>query len=76
MTKKNTVDENDEEAGMAKYIGLSACATRFGISQRTWRRLVDAGRAPKPIRLGWVLRWSIAQIEEWEATQEPNQEKR
>ncbi len=76
MIKNNTVVEIDEAAGMAKYMDVSACATRFGISERTWRRLVEKRKAPQPTRFGWLLRWPIAQIEEWEASQDPNRKKR
>lgn len=48
------------------HIDAEACAARYGISKRHWLRLVDSGRAIQPIRLGRLVRWSIALLEAWE----------
>ncbi len=34
-------------------------------SQRSVYRLSDAGRMPRPVRLGALVRWSRTSIEEW-----------
>ena len=34
-------------------------------SPRTVYRLVDAGRMPSPVRLGGLIRWNQAVIDEW-----------
>jgi excisionase family DNA binding protein len=36
-----------------------------GVSLRHFRRLVDLGLAPPPVRLGRVVRWSRAALEQW-----------
>ena len=41
------------------------CAARLNIKWRTWRRLVDAGKAPFGIRLRSLRRWQPDEIEEW-----------
>lgn len=50
----------------AVAIDADACASRYGISKRHWLRLVDRGAAVAPIRLGRLVRWSIASLEAWE----------
>ena len=46
-------------------IDIEAVAEMLQISSRTVRRLVDAGRAPAPRRLGSLIRFSRAEIEKW-----------
>lgn len=36
-----------------------------GFSTRTAYRMADAGKMPKPIKLGSLVRWNRAVIEEW-----------
>jgi len=43
-------------------------ALRLKISTRHLRRLIDAGRAPTPIRLGVLLRFDPVVAEEWIAS--------
>ncbi len=50
----------------ATHVDANACASRLGISKRHWLRMVDAGKAPQPVRLGRLVRWSIASLEAWE----------
>lgn len=50
------------------HIDADACASRLGISKRHWLRLVDSGRAPRPIRLGRLTRWAVATLDDWERT--------
>lgn len=50
----------------ATHVDADACARRLGISKRHWLRMVDAGKAPQPVRLGRLVRWSLATLEEWE----------
>lgn len=53
-------------AQAARYLDADACAARYSFSSSHWRRLVDAGRAPQPARLGRLVRWSLAALEDWE----------
>lgn len=40
-------------------------AGMLDISYRHWLRLVDAGKAPAPVRLGAVVRWNRDVITRW-----------
>jgi excisionase family DNA binding protein len=44
---------------------VKAVAGLLGCSTRNVFRLVDAGKMPPPIRLGRLLRWQCATIDEW-----------
>lgn len=48
------------------HIDADGCAGRYGISKRHWLRMTDAGKAPRPIRLGRLVRWSLAILAAWE----------
>ena len=50
-----------------KYLAAAECAARYAISTRHWLRQVDAGLAPQPTRFGRSVRWSVAELESWEA---------
>jgi predicted DNA-binding transcriptional regulator AlpA len=54
-----------------RYIGTDGCAERYGISGRHWRRMVDAGHAPPPVRFGRLVRWSVQSLAEWEQAGHP-----
>ncbi len=41
-------------------------AKRWGCSERHVRRMADAGRCPRPIKLGSLLKWPVTVIEQWE----------
>lgn len=44
---------------------LEEVSQHTGIAARTWRRYVRAGKAPQPIKLGRVTRWSIEAVKQW-----------
>lgn len=46
--------------------------TRWGCSPRHVRRMADSGRIPRPIKLGNLIRWPVAVIEQWETDGCPN----
>ena len=50
-----------------KFLDVKDCAGRYGLSPRTWWRLVDSGRAPQPTRFGRLVRWSLSALEAWES---------
>ena len=54
------------------YLDEAECGQRYGFSARHWRRLVDSGKAPRPARFGRLVRWSIADLSEWESRGCPN----
>lgn len=51
----------------ALFLDAKQAAVRYSVSIPHWRRMVDAGRAPQPVRLGRVLRWALATLQDWEA---------
>lgn len=46
-------------------IDFPEAARRLDISTRHLRRLVDAGRTPRPIRLGGSVRFNAAALGQW-----------
>lgn len=48
-------------------LSVNDLAKRWGCSTRHIRRMADAGRIPQPLKLGNLIRWSVAQIERWES---------
>ncbi len=46
-------------------LDVKAVAARLDVSTRTVYRLADAGQMPKPRRLGVLVRWSVAELDEW-----------
>ena len=60
------IDGRDAGAGAQPVmLTIKGVATTCGVSDRHFRRLVDSGAAPQPVRLGRLLRWPRAQIEAW-----------
>ena len=48
-----------------KLLDVQEVAALLGCSTRHVYRLADAGKMPKPVRLGALVRWSKATIEDW-----------
>ncbi len=46
-------------------IDVGAVAQLCCCSTRTVYRLADAGRLPRPVKLGALVRWRRAEIDEW-----------
>ena len=51
----------------ATLLDVRQIAGLLGCSSRHVQRLADAGRMPRPIHLGTLLRWQKASIESWVA---------
>ena len=67
MTHSISQDAVNAENG-TRYLDARQCSQRYGFSVRHWLRLVDAGKAPQPVRFGRLARWSVHQtLEKWEA---------
>lgn len=49
----------------AEMLGVGAVAKILGCSTRHVYRLADRGAMPTPIKLGALVRWSRAEIEDW-----------
>ncbi len=54
------------ESDQPTYLTPKVVAKRFVISIRCLNRLVDQNRFPKPVKLGDIDRWRLAEIETWE----------
>jgi excisionase family DNA binding protein len=52
-------------AGEPAMLTILEVAQMMRCSTRHVYRLVDAGRMPRPVRLGALVRWSHAAIAEW-----------
>lgn len=51
---------------LAELVDIATVTAICGdISAQHWRRMVDAGRAPQPVRLGRALRWRRAELMQW-----------
>ena len=48
---------------LSRLLGISVCHLR---------RLESAGKIPKPVRLGRLLRWPASEIEQWLAEGSPD----
>ena len=48
-----------------ELIDIDRLAVRLGCSTRHVRRLAACGRIPRPIKLGALLRWIKADIDQW-----------
>lgn len=46
-------------------LDVKAVAAMLGCSERHVYRLAAAGRMPRPVKLGALVRWSKAAIEDW-----------
>lgn len=44
---------------------LPEVAVMVGMAERTFRRLVDSGKAPTPLRINRMVRWERKAIEAW-----------
>lgn len=51
-----------------------AAAALLGIGRSTWLRLVSAGKAPVPLKLGACVRWPRPALEAWIARACPPRE--
>lgn len=48
-----------------ELLNVKAVAARLDCSPRHVYRLVDAGKMPAPVRLGVLVRWRKAELDEW-----------
>lgn len=48
-----------------QLLDVQAVAEMLGCSTRHVYRLSDAGRMPAPVKLGALVRWNRAAVEEW-----------
>jgi excisionase family DNA binding protein len=61
---------------LVQLLDVKAVAEILGVSTRHVYRLADAGRMPRPVKLGALVRWSRANLDEWIAAGCPNDRNR
>ena len=49
----------------AELLDVQAMAALLNCATRTVYRLADAGRMPRPVKLGALVRWRRAEILDW-----------
>jgi excisionase family DNA binding protein len=59
------VSQVPETSDANVLIGVDRVAEKLNVSTRHVRRLAEAGAMPRPIRLGAVVRWKLAEIDAW-----------
>ncbi|MFN3192291.1 MAG: helix-turn-helix transcriptional regulator [Aureliella sp.] len=63
--QSTTLPDRITDGHMQSLLDVEDVAARLKCSSRSVRRLADAGKMPAPVRLGSMLRWPVAVIEEW-----------
>ena len=48
-----------------ELLQIDDVARALGVSRRSVYRLADAGRLPRPLKVGRLNRWRRAEIDEW-----------
>lgn len=64
MVMANLKDEKAESVDAA-MLTVHDVARMLNCSARTIYRLTDAGRMPRPVKLGALVRWPREQVEAW-----------
>jgi len=60
------------DATPVAMLDVTQVAALLGCSPRHVYRLSDAGRMPRPVRLGSLVRWSKTSLDQWIAQGCPN----
>jgi excisionase family DNA binding protein len=47
------------------FMDVKEVAALLGCSERHVKRLADAGEMPEPVKLGRLVRWNRAAVNEW-----------
>lgn len=55
-----------------QLIKVGEVAECLGVSVRTVYRLADAGKMPRPLKIGGCVRWDLAVLEAWIAEGAPD----
>lgn len=59
--------ENRMKRGKVDFLKVDGVAEMLDCSVRSVYRLADAGKLPRPVRLGGMVRWNRAELESWVA---------
>lgn len=60
-----TVNAPEGKTVEAELLDVKAVAGLLGCSTRHIHRLADAGRMPRPLKLGQLVRWRRAEVLDW-----------
>ncbi len=55
----------EPDIGVGELLDVGAVAALLNCSSRHVYRLADAGRMPRPVKLGSLVRWSRQSILDW-----------
>ena len=66
----------DQALASLALLTIEDVAQTLNCSTRHVYRLADSGRMPRPIKLGALVRWSRADVEQWIGDGCPQQRKR
>jgi excisionase family DNA binding protein len=58
-------NEIKDEKGVATMLTVHDVARMLNCSARTVYRLTDAGKMPRPVKLGALVRWPREVVEQW-----------
>ena len=67
VSSPSAVPRDQSATGIAALLDVRAVASLLACSSRTVYRLADGGKMPRPVKLGALVRWPRAAIEEWVA---------
>ncbi|MFQ5733039.1 MAG: helix-turn-helix transcriptional regulator [Planctomycetaceae bacterium] len=65
MHSMSPTAERGPRPAPSALIDVSAVADLLGCSARHIYRLSDAGKMPRPVKLGALVRWNRASLEAW-----------
>ena len=60
-----TQQDNPEKSPQCPMLTVDGVAKMLACSPRSIYRLADAGRIPPPVRIGGLVRWPRAVLEQW-----------
>lgn len=55
-----------------RFMTAKQVGRRYACSDRTIYRWADLGKMPPPVKIAGSVRWSIAELDQWEADGFPN----
>jgi excisionase family DNA binding protein len=65
----------EQAKGPSRLLTVESVASMLDVSKRHVYRLSDAGKMPRPIKLGGAVRWDGTAISSWIAAGCPNVDK-
>lgn len=72
MKSRQNAEDAICDARQRAMMSVDDVAMEIGCCSRSVRRWADSGRMPKPVKLGSLIRWPRAVIEQWIADGCPN----